>query len=219
GRRLRPLRRLAGARRHPRRAAPPGLASARGTPADPQVARRGARADPQPGPRTHRRGNPRPHRPQRGDLPGLSGGPFLRGDREPRRPVAGRPGRPLRRQRIRRAGAARTPAGPGVGPAAGARATGAHPLLPARTFPQGDRAGSGTRRRTYLPADQAGHPARLRLVERAYLVEPVMQKILGSLIIVACVLGGYALASGDLAMLWQPAELLIIVGAAFGSLV
>ena len=46
-----------------------------------------------------------------------------------------------------------------------------------------------------------------------------MQKILGSLIIVACVLGGYALASGDLAMLWQPAELLIIVGAAFGSLV
>ena len=46
-----------------------------------------------------------------------------------------------------------------------------------------------------------------------------MQKILGSLIIVACVLGGYALANGDLAMLWQPAELLIIVGAAFGSLV
>lgn len=46
-----------------------------------------------------------------------------------------------------------------------------------------------------------------------------MQKIFGSLIIVACVLGGYALASGDLAMLWQPAEMLIIVGAAFGSLV
>ena len=46
-----------------------------------------------------------------------------------------------------------------------------------------------------------------------------MQKILGSLIIVACVLGGYALANGDLAMLWQPAELLIIVGAALGSLV
>ena len=32
-----------------------------------------------------------------------------------------------------------------------------------------------------------------------------MQKILGSLIIVACVLGGYALANGELAMLWQPA--------------
>lgn len=46
-----------------------------------------------------------------------------------------------------------------------------------------------------------------------------MQKIFGSLIIVACVLGGYALASGDLAMLWQPAEMLIIIGAAFGSLV
>ena len=46
-----------------------------------------------------------------------------------------------------------------------------------------------------------------------------MQKIFGSLLIVACVLGGYALASGDLAMLWQPAELLIIVGAALGSLI
>ena len=46
-----------------------------------------------------------------------------------------------------------------------------------------------------------------------------MQKILGSLIIVACVLGGYALANGELAMLWQPAEMLIIVGAALGSLV
>src|SRR5690606_7123942 len=46
-----------------------------------------------------------------------------------------------------------------------------------------------------------------------------MQKIFGSLLIVACVLGGYALANGNLAMLWQPAELLIIVGAALGSLI
>ncbi len=46
-----------------------------------------------------------------------------------------------------------------------------------------------------------------------------MQKIFGSLLIVACVLGGYALANGNLVMLWQPAELLIIVGAALGSLI
>lgn len=46
-----------------------------------------------------------------------------------------------------------------------------------------------------------------------------MQKILGALIIVICVLGGYILANGDLRMLWQPAEALIIIGAGLGSLV
>lgn len=46
-----------------------------------------------------------------------------------------------------------------------------------------------------------------------------MQKVIGALIIVVCVLGGYALAHGELAMLWQPAEVLIILGAGLGSLV
>lgn len=46
-----------------------------------------------------------------------------------------------------------------------------------------------------------------------------MQKVLGALIIVTCVLGGYSIAHGDLAMLWQPAEALIILGAGLGSLV
>jgi chemotaxis protein MotA len=46
-----------------------------------------------------------------------------------------------------------------------------------------------------------------------------VQKVIGALIIVGCVLGGYALAHGELAMLWQPAEVLIIVGAGLGSLV
>lgn len=46
-----------------------------------------------------------------------------------------------------------------------------------------------------------------------------MQKLLGALIIVACVLGGYVMAHGELAMLWQPAEVIIIVGAGFGALV
>lgn len=46
-----------------------------------------------------------------------------------------------------------------------------------------------------------------------------MQKFLGALIIVGCVLGGYVLANGELAMLWQPAEIIIIVGAGLGALV
>jgi chemotaxis protein MotA len=46
-----------------------------------------------------------------------------------------------------------------------------------------------------------------------------VQKILGALIIIICVLGGYMLAHGDPAMLWQPAEVLIILGAGLGSLV
>ncbi len=46
-----------------------------------------------------------------------------------------------------------------------------------------------------------------------------MQKLLGAIIIVGCVLGGYSLAHGELAMLWQPAEILIILGAGLGSLV
>ena len=46
-----------------------------------------------------------------------------------------------------------------------------------------------------------------------------MQKILGALIIIGCVLGGFAIAGGTLSVLWQPAELLIVVGAALGSLI
>lgn len=46
-----------------------------------------------------------------------------------------------------------------------------------------------------------------------------MQKVLGALIIVACVLGGYAMSHGDMGVLWQPAEVLIILGAGIGSLV
>lgn len=46
-----------------------------------------------------------------------------------------------------------------------------------------------------------------------------MQKLLGALIIVGCVLGGYVMAHGELAMLWQPAEVVIIIGAGLGSLV
>lgn len=46
-----------------------------------------------------------------------------------------------------------------------------------------------------------------------------MQKVLGVVIIIVCVLGGYAMAHGEMAMLWQPAEVVIILGAGLGSLV
>ena len=46
-----------------------------------------------------------------------------------------------------------------------------------------------------------------------------MQKVLGALIIIGCVLGGYAMANGGMRVLWQPAEVVIILGAAIGSLV
>lgn len=43
--------------------------------------------------------------------------------------------------------------------------------------------------------------------------------ILGGIIVIASVLGGYVLAHGELQALWQPFELLIIGGAAFGSFI
>ncbi|WP_299010287.1 flagellar motor stator protein MotA [uncultured Shewanella sp.] len=46
-----------------------------------------------------------------------------------------------------------------------------------------------------------------------------MSKILGLIIILVSVFGGYAWAGGYLAALWQPAEILIIFGAGLGSLV
>lgn len=44
-----------------------------------------------------------------------------------------------------------------------------------------------------------------------------MLKILGFLIVLGSVLGGYVLSHGELLTLWQPFELLIIGGAAFGA--
>jgi chemotaxis protein MotA len=46
-----------------------------------------------------------------------------------------------------------------------------------------------------------------------------VQKVLGAVFILVCVLGGYAIAGGELRILWQPAELIIILGAGLGSLV
>lgn len=44
-----------------------------------------------------------------------------------------------------------------------------------------------------------------------------MKFIIGNLIVIASVIGGYIMAHGKLAILWQPAELVIIGGSAFGA--
>ncbi len=46
-----------------------------------------------------------------------------------------------------------------------------------------------------------------------------MLLILGSIIVTASVLGGYVLAHGELAALWQPFEIIIIGGAALGAFI
>ncbi|CAN7758192.1 MULTISPECIES: flagellar motor stator protein MotA [unclassified Caballeronia] len=46
-----------------------------------------------------------------------------------------------------------------------------------------------------------------------------MQQIFGIFVVLACVLGGFMFMGGDFSMLWQPTELVIIVGAAVGAMV
>ena len=46
-----------------------------------------------------------------------------------------------------------------------------------------------------------------------------MQKIVGFIIVLAAVVGGFAFAGGNVATLWQPAEFLVIFGAAIGAVV
>jgi len=46
-----------------------------------------------------------------------------------------------------------------------------------------------------------------------------MQSLLGILTIIGCVFGGFFLHGGSFAVLWQPTELLIIIGAGVGSVI
>ncbi len=46
-----------------------------------------------------------------------------------------------------------------------------------------------------------------------------MLVIVGSIIVVLCVFGGYVLAGGHLAVLWQPFEIIIIIGAGIGAFI
>lgn len=46
-----------------------------------------------------------------------------------------------------------------------------------------------------------------------------MKVIIGIIIVSASVVGGYLMAHGKMAVLWQPAEYVVICGAAFGAFV
>ena len=46
-----------------------------------------------------------------------------------------------------------------------------------------------------------------------------MNLIVGAIIVIGCVLGGYVLHHGDLRVLWQPTEVIIIGGAALGAFI
>lgn len=46
-----------------------------------------------------------------------------------------------------------------------------------------------------------------------------MQKIFGLLVVLGCVFGGYFEAGGQLIAIWQPAEIIIIVGAGLGAMI
>lgn len=46
-----------------------------------------------------------------------------------------------------------------------------------------------------------------------------MKFIIGIIVVLGCVAGGYVLSHGNLIALWQPFELLIILGAAFGAFI
>ena len=46
-----------------------------------------------------------------------------------------------------------------------------------------------------------------------------MLVIVGSIIVVICVFGGYVLAGGHMGVLWQPFEIMIIIGAAIGAFI
>ncbi|MDH5481238.1 MAG: flagellar motor stator protein MotA, partial [Nitrosomonas sp.] len=46
-----------------------------------------------------------------------------------------------------------------------------------------------------------------------------MNIILGALMVIICVFGGFIMANGQLAALWHPPELVIIAGGALGGLI
>ena len=46
-----------------------------------------------------------------------------------------------------------------------------------------------------------------------------MQSIVGILTILGCVFGGFLLHGGSLKVIWQPVELLIIIGAGVGAII
>ncbi|MEJ5174007.1 motility-associated protein, partial [Erwinia sp. MYb416] len=46
-----------------------------------------------------------------------------------------------------------------------------------------------------------------------------MQKLIGLIVVLGCVIGGYMMSGGHIASFWQPGELIIILGAGAGAMV
>jgi chemotaxis protein MotA len=46
-----------------------------------------------------------------------------------------------------------------------------------------------------------------------------MQRLIGFMVVLAAVIGGFMMAGGNVAMLWQPSEFIIILGAGLGALI
>jgi chemotaxis protein MotA len=46
-----------------------------------------------------------------------------------------------------------------------------------------------------------------------------MFALIGSVIVVACVVGGFLMAGGNLLLLWHPSEIVVIIGAALGAFI
>jgi len=46
-----------------------------------------------------------------------------------------------------------------------------------------------------------------------------MFAVIGSVIVVACVVGGFLMAGGNLLLLWHPSEIVVIIGAALGAFI
>lgn len=46
-----------------------------------------------------------------------------------------------------------------------------------------------------------------------------MQKLLGLIIIMFCVIGGYLMSGGIMSSFWQPGEIIIILGAGMGAMI
>lgn len=54
---------------------------------------------------------------------------------------------------------------------------------------------------------------------RCLALKDTMFVIIGSVVVVACVLGGFVMEDGHIMALWHPSELIVIVGAALGAFV
>lgn len=45
-----------------------------------------------------------------------------------------------------------------------------------------------------------------------------MTQIVGSVVVIGCVVGGFLIQGSSILLLWHPSEIMIIVGSAFGAL-